>query len=62
MKYRIEYTETLGTEFEIDIPDDIPPEQAMEYADRHWETLIEPNIQTSELEVTGSDLDMQPAR
>lgn len=62
MKYRIEYTETLGTEFEIDIPDDIPLEQAMAYADRHWETLIEPNIRTSELEVTGSDLDLQPVR
>lgn len=61
MKYRIEYTETLGTAFEIEIPDTIPPEKAMAYADRHWDELIEPNIQTSELETLGSDLDMQPA-
>lgn len=61
MKYRIECTETLGTAFEIEIPDAVPPDMAMAYADRHWDELIEPNIQTSELETLGSDLDMQPA-
>lgn len=61
MKYRIEYTEKLGTEFEIEIPDTVPPRSVRDYVDRHWDELIEPDIQTSELETLGSDLDIQPA-
>lgn len=56
MKYRIEYTEKLGTEFEIEVPDTVPPRSVRDYVDRHWDELIEPDIQTSELEVLESGL------
>ena len=56
----VNYTERLGTEFQVEVPDDVKPQEIDAWLQNHWDKVVEPNIQTHKLEVMGSDYTLMP--
>ncbi|OZG59905.1 hypothetical protein BLEM_2080 [Bifidobacterium lemurum] len=52
--YVIEYSERLETSFEVEAPDGMDDDQFEDWLQAHWDDVMEPRIQTHDLEVTES--------
>lgn len=52
------YTLTLGTKFTVNVPEGLEGDAVELYIQANWDKLVEPHIDTDDLETVGSDLEI----
>ena len=52
------YTLTLGTKFTVNVPEGLEGDAVELYIQANWDKLVEPHIDTADLETIGSDLEI----
>lgn len=54
----VRYTLTLGTKFTVNVPEGLEGDAVELYIQANWDKLVEPHIDTDDLETVDSDFEI----